>query len=385
MHIDYLGFNSLYGQNINGAFLFGYLPVEKLQGKTIVIWGTGNYGVQCFGYLRDKGLDVSFFTCNRSREPGGLLLGKKILRPPDVFSLENRYIIAATDEVHHVFLVSQLIKMNGKEFSLFFVRRLPVFGRTSNLWNILMPTINILIKNILKWRIPRYYESYKTTEVVPLAMVTDLLANISTSDMVLEAFVGKKYKKIDTLLDIGPGVGMTSLLLSTLYPNISLTWIDFAKEYSVTEVSIDSTDHKIPVTKINGLVESPLFKIEGKFDVIVFTEVLEHFPFNPLPTFKKIANALKDEGYIIFSTPHSIGDPTYSYNSYKDLPEFTSYNDYTWTGGAEKQKYMAPSHIHCYIYNYEELCEIFEYCDLEIVNYFKNDYNQQILLRRKKA
>jgi len=42
---------------------------------------------------------------------------------------------------------------------------------------------------------------------------------------------------------------------------------------------------------------------DGLFDLILMTEVLEHLNFHPLPTLKKIAQALSTEGRFYLSTP----------------------------------------------------------------------------------
>jgi SAM-dependent methyltransferase len=58
------------------------------------------------------------------------------------------------------------------------------------------------------------------------------------------------------------------------------------------------------------------------FDLIVFTEVLEHFNFHPLPTLLKIRDLLTDDGRLYLSTPDAAewGRVTKYYARLEDIP-----------------------------------------------------------------
>lgn len=47
-------------------------------------------------------------------------------------------------------------------------------------------------------------------------------------------------------------------------------------------------------------------EVKGKYDVVLFTEILEHITFNPINFWKKIYSLVKTEGYIYISTPNSM-------------------------------------------------------------------------------
>lgn len=71
-------------------------------------------------------------------------------------------------------------------------------------------------------------------------------------------------------------------------------------------------------------VETEDFTRFGRFDLIIFTEVLEHFNYAPIPTLRKIRNALSENGYLLLSTPDArtwgrLASP------YKDLAEIPEY------------------------------------------------------------
>jgi predicted SAM-dependent methyltransferase len=60
----------------------------------------------------------------------------------------------------------------------------------------------------------------------------------------------------------------------------------------------------------------------GRFDVILMTEVLEHFNFQPVPTLRKIRDALAPGGVFFLSTPDSKewGVDVKYYKHLSDLP-----------------------------------------------------------------
>jgi SAM-dependent methyltransferase len=61
----------------------------------------------------------------------------------------------------------------------------------------------------------------------------------------------------------------------------------------------------------------------GTFDAILMTEVLEHFNFQPLPTMRKIRDALSPNGVFFLSTPDADqwGRQTKYYAGLRDLPK----------------------------------------------------------------
>ncbi|MDH3766400.1 MAG: class I SAM-dependent methyltransferase, partial [Nitrosopumilus sp.] len=73
--------------------------------------------------------------------------------------------------------------------------------------------------------------------------------------------------------------------------------------------------------KINN-IETDDFPWGEKFDIIIFTEVLEHFNFHPVITLKKIHSLLKPTGKLYLSTPdsHEWGRITKYYKKFEDMP-----------------------------------------------------------------
>lgn len=51
-------------------------------------------------------------------------------------------------------------------------------------------------------------------------------------------------------------------------------------------------------------IEGPFPYEDGRFDVVIFTEVLEHLSRDPLQTMSEINRITKPEGYLLLSTPN---------------------------------------------------------------------------------
>lgn len=84
----------------------------------------------------------------------------------------------------------------------------------------------------------------------------------------------------------------------------------------------------------------------GSFDVILMTEVLEHFNFEPLPTLRKIHDALAPNGVFFLTTPDAEewGRQTKYYAKLADLPP------------ADPSKKFIDDHV--WIYNRQELVNL---------------------------
>src|SRR5436309_1294076 len=104
-------------------------------------------------------------------------------------------------------------------------------------------------------------------------------------------------RKIETVLDIGCAYG-TLLLFATKLTSCHASAIDFIGGYLSPAVI---AKHDIQF-RVNNIELDP-FPWDRRFDVIIFTEVLEHLNFCPIPTLRKIAGLLKPGGRLYLSTP----------------------------------------------------------------------------------
>jgi SAM-dependent methyltransferase len=95
----------------------------------------------------------------------------------------------------------------------------------------------------------------------------------------------------------------------------------------------------------------------GRFDVIVMTEVLEHFNFDPLPTLRKIHNALAPNGVFFLTTPDAAawGRQTKYYKRFRDLPP------------ADVSKPFIDDHI--WIYNKTELLDLLQKAGFRVTRF----------------
>lgn len=91
---------------------------------------------------------------------------------------------------------------------------------------------------------------------------------------------------------------------------------------------------------IEGNIETD--EIKEKFDLVIFTDVLEHLCYNPLPVLKKLHRCLREGGEIIISTPCKEEDFVCDGKwcdliNWRSIPE---YKDYKWEDGHHHTYYM---------------------------------------------
>ncbi len=132
---------------------------------------------------------------------------------------------------------------------------------------------------------PRYAREYRAAETTYWGPVVSILEQRARN-----AAHGR------SLLDVGPGYGTLLVLCA------KLGWRPFALDMSSSYLS--------PFLVKKYGIDFRVLSIEADsipwslhFDVVIMTEVLEHFNFNPIPTLRKVAASLSDDGLMIISTP----------------------------------------------------------------------------------
>ena len=108
--------------------------------------------------------------------------------------------------------------------------------------------------------------------------------------------IGNRDIKNIKILDVGCGGGIICEPLARLGANV--TGIDFAPN-NISAAKIHSKKNKLKINYINKDVEKS--KLDGKFDLILMFEVLEHLD-DWKKTIKKIKKNLNKNGIIIIST-----------------------------------------------------------------------------------
>lgn len=149
-------------------------------------------------------------------------------------------------------------------------------------------------------------------------------------------------------LDIGSAYGTLGLFCrKTLGARV---WCTDIREDYMSQVLIDRHGFDFVVHN----VELEPFPWDIKFDVIILTEVLEHFNFHPVSTLRRIRESLKIDGNLYMSTPDAAewGREENRFQSYEDMPS------------ADETLPLHDGHI--YIYDEEELLAIAEEAGLVV-------------------
>jgi len=116
-------------------------------------------------------------------------------------------------------------------------------------------------------------------------------------DLVSKVINGKKDVK--NILDVGCGYGLLSKELKKTYPKLNLYGIEHAKEVS------QSSQKTLKLLQYNiedmALIKSKLKS--QKFDIIIFSDVLEHL-YDPVGIIKSYRSLLEEDGIIVVTVPN---------------------------------------------------------------------------------
>lgn len=175
---------------------------------------------------------------------------------------------------------------------------------------------------------PHYSSEYKKSEITYWLHIPEWIYEESA------------VRKVDKVLDIGCAYGTMALYCKRLF-NCEIYCTDFIDTYLDKELVRKYSF----IFELNN-IEIDKFPWNVKYDVIIFTEVLEHLNFHPVPTLKKLYNLLSSDGTLYLSTPDASqwGRVTKYYSDYEDIPL--------------PQKDLKIVDDHVYQYNKKELIEI---------------------------
>ena len=129
------------------------------------------------------------------------------------------------------------------------------------------------------------------------------------------------------ILDIGCGYGTLLAYASQVYgaPGTCFDIVAYLQPETMRQYGL---------TYAKGSIEANSLPPGATYDVIVMTEVLEHFNFRPVPTLTKIRGSLAEGGTFFLSTPDaesSWGRTTKYYRSLDSLPPLDT--TATWIDG----------------------------------------------------
>ena len=125
-----------------------------------------------------------------------------------------------------------------------------------------------------------------------------------------------------------------------------------------------------------GYIERDEYVILKKYDLIVMTEVFEHFALNPVKTIKKLSRALEKNGRFVLTTPN--WGHVHIYDSWTELPESEE---------VDIKRYLQLTKcVHTYQYRKDELLSIFEKAELTVERYeLSDENNHNFVLKRKET
>ena len=157
--------------------------------------------------------------------------------------------------------------------------------------------------------------------------------------------------QVEKILDIGSGYGTLALFCQKLsQPEI------YCIDYAESNLSKSLIEDKNIHFKVNN-IEIDKFPWKDNFDIIIFTEILEHLNFNPKPTLRKIHDFLKTNGRLYLSTPDASewGRITKYYKSLEEMPD------------PKKDVQIIDDHI--YQYKKEELLRVMDNAGFKIIKF----------------
>ncbi|MCL2078879.1 MAG: class I SAM-dependent methyltransferase [Oscillospiraceae bacterium] len=373
MKLEFLGEAFWQGGKRIGAFLFGCKGLADLQNEQIFIWGTGELANRCVSYLIKNGLRVSRFCDNDKRHQNNTFLGLPITPPPPQSNLNAYFIICAQE--WNLWLISRQLSVRyGDDFSFFFLREFGDFFDNRTLMDATLRSLNAMLQNEIIYGHKKVWHQF-IEEATP-GRVMQLCQSTTHWDATIKWLSEPNYTRPETMLDIGPGWGTLSYIINDLYGGVDTTWVCVSKKERWDDAYIDWENMQYPVKRIFGLIENPSFSISERYDLIILTEVMEHFSCNPVSILNKIREWLNHNGKFILSTPSPTAEPLRTFDSYKQLPKLSSFEYLPDEEYAAKninlQKYLDPSNAHIHIYDRWELEEIFHECGLKVVKYELN-------------
>jgi|TARA_B110000091_G_C13740003_1_gene442893 2-polyprenyl-6-hydroxyphenyl methylase/3-demethylubiquinone-9 3-methyltransferase len=110
------------------------------------------------------------------------------------------------------------------------------------------------------------------------------------------------------VLEIGSHYLHSSVLLSS--KGFHVDSMDVSEFWELDFVQLRAKKYNL-----NPIIENDLSRLESvsetydKYDLIVFTEILEHITFNPISFWKRIYQILKSKGIIYITTPNAFSLP----------------------------------------------------------------------------
>jgi len=153
---------------------------------------------------------------------------------------------------------------------------------------------------------PHYIEAYRDEEIWYWVNVPGWLAKLRADGM-----------QVQRVLDVGGAYGTLALYCKKLF-GCEVFMTDFADSFLSRTLR-----EAVPIHFAVNNLELDELPWGHRFDIVLFTEVLEHLNFNPRASLLKLRNALRDEGKLFLSTPDAAewGKTTRYYEKLAEMPD----------------------------------------------------------------
>jgi len=327
--------------------------LKESEGRKIVCFGADENSWFYISVLREANIGPDIITDNSRTSLDVYLDNIPLIQPTTLLKDKEKYyfIITLKNGVFVNQIRQQLLFCGVKDFAILTLNRLFDFDRASNknLKSAYLKAFNEIYENVDFTE--ANYDSARTFFVGPIILWNRV------AEWILTEYADRENI---SLLDVGPGTGIASLVFKELL-NVSLNWINFdelLKFYEVSQQSMLIERNKINVQY--GYIETDDF--HGDYDIIIFTDVLEHLVYNPVNTLKKLGSMLKSDGHLALTTPMKMGKGLPYFGNWRDLPAL---NQDTVTRNAELLKISETHHV--YEYSPEEVDEILAESGFKVV------------------
>jgi 2-polyprenyl-6-hydroxyphenyl methylase/3-demethylubiquinone-9 3-methyltransferase len=148
-----------------------------------------------------------------------------------------------------------------------------------------------------------------------------------SSDREYFEFHKNRFKRFDKFLDTFDESRSSSskankvLEIGSHYLHTSILLANRSYEVDAMDVEefwrLDFVKERAEKLGLNSIIENDISRLKSfedihdKYDLVVFTEILEHITFNPIRFWKLIYQILKSGGLIYISTPNAFALPSY--------------------------------------------------------------------------
>lgn len=370
--LDYLGRIGYQNGKIIQGILIHTFDSEYMKNRKVVIFGAGENSFIVEMLLREIGVKVHAFADNSAKLQGNSLRGKRIYFPYDLFNNDEYYFIISVSE-NNINKVRLQFDANGITSYGIFLKTLfhDFLDEDLGLMKVWLKAVNeICFTN----ENPKTIMPYNCGDNWRYIRLNFMLWSTRWSHW---AYLWEKEliqrKSYQNILEIGPGYGLMSLVLLEQFHDINVDWV--LLDADSARIAENACDFAVGLQKVKKLFPDRISEIYGsvekdcvinkKYDLIILTEVFEHFVLNPVFTMRKLVECLNEDGRIILTTPN--WGKLHIYQTWKDMPGVKDISD-------EEYKKLL-EYGHSYQYDKGELIDIFDCAGLEIERYDLSDEN----------